>query len=176
MGRGHLWFSSYPTTSDPGGNFSKMPTFLRSGAWASSQLPVSSIPVLTSLPSLDPRGGRSPRVTSGSKRGSTGSESRAAASVDCTKADRVKLLWDSRERPQLRYCHARPCGQAPTNHCGAYTNSGQSALALFPSPARSSPGSPNPVPAQAVAAVAFAAAASGADSGIPAPGSLRCPC
>lgn len=78
MGRGHLWFSSYPTTSDPGGNFSKMPTFPRSGAWASSQLPVSSIPVLTSLPSLDPRGGRSPRVTSGSKRSSTGSESRAA--------------------------------------------------------------------------------------------------
>lgn len=176
MGRGHLWFFSYPTTRDPGGNFSKVPTFPRSGAWASSQLPVSSIPVLTSLPSLDPRGGRSPRVTSGSKRSSTGSESRAAASVDCTKAGRVKLLWDSRERPQPRYCHARPCGQAPTNHCGAYTNSGQSALVLFPSPARSIPGSPNPVPAPTVAAVAFAAAASGADSGIPTPGSLRGPC
>lgn len=176
MGRGQLWFSNYLTTSDPGGNFSKMPTFLRSGAWVSSQLLVSSIPVLTSLPSLDLRGDRSPRVTSGPKRGSTGSESRAAASVDCTKAGRVKLLWDSRERPQLRSYHARPCGQVPTNHCGAYTNSGQSAFVLFPSPARSSQGSPNSVPAPTVAAVAFAAAASGADSGIPAPGSLPCPC
>lgn len=58
----------------------------------------------------------------------------------------VMLLWDTRERPQLRYCHARPCGQAPTNHCGAYTNSGQSAPVLFPSPARSSSGFPEPGP------------------------------
>lgn len=88
LGRGHLWFSSYPTTSDPGSNFSKMPTFLRSGAWASSQFLVSSIPALTSFPSVDLRGDRSPRVTSGTKRGSTGSECRAAASVDRTKAGR----------------------------------------------------------------------------------------
>lgn len=140
---------------------------------ASSLFPPSR--ALTSLRSLHLKGDRPPRVTSGTKRGSTGSESRAAACIDHTKAGRVMLLRDSRERPQLRYCHARPGEQAPTNHCGAYTNSGQSAPVLFPSPARSSPGCLNPVPAPTVAAVAFAAAASGADSGIPAPGSLRCP-
>lgn len=79
MGRGHLWFSSYPITSDPASNFSMMPTFLWSGVWASSQLLVSFIPALTSLPSLDLRGDRSPRVTSGTKKGHIGSESRGGS-------------------------------------------------------------------------------------------------
>lgn len=143
------------------------------GAWASSLVLVSSIPALSSFPSLDLRGDRSTRMTSGTERVTISSKTKAAACVHSPKAGRVKFLWDARGRPQLRSCHARPCGQAPTNHCGAYTNSSQSAPVLFPSPARSSPGPPNPVPAPAFAAVA--AAASGADPGSPVPGSLRCP-
>lgn len=86
----------------------------------------------------------STRTTSGTKRDTAGSGCKAAASVYSSKAGRVKLLWDCRVRPQRRCCHARPCGQAPTNHCGVYTNSSQSAPALFPSPARSSPGPRTP--------------------------------
>lgn len=116
------------------------------GAWASSLVLVSSIPTLSSLASLDLRGDRSTRMTSGTERVTTSSEPKAAACVQSPKAGRVKFLWDARGRPQLRSCHARPCGQAPTNHRGAYTNSSQSAPVLFPSPARSSPGSPEPRP------------------------------
>lgn len=116
-----------------------MPTFLWSGVWASSQLLVSSIPALTSLPSLHLRGDRSPRVTSGTKKGHIGSELGRQSVSTAPRPAGVMLLWDSRERPQPRYCHARPCGQTPTNHRGAYTNSGQSDPVLFPSPARSKP-------------------------------------
>lgn len=115
-------------------------------AWASSLVLVSSIPALSSLASLDLRGDRSTRMTSGTERVTTSSEPKAAACVHSPKAGRVKFLWDARGRPQLRRCHARPCGQDPTNHGGAYTNSSQSAPVLFPSPARSSPGSPEPRP------------------------------
>lgn len=151
-------------TGDRTRNFAKMPMLL---------LSADSLGLVISIPaSLDLPGGRSTRMTFGTERVTTSSETNAAACIHSPKAGRVKFLWDARGRPQLRRSHARPCGQAPTNHCGAYTKSSQSAPVLFPSPARSSPGSPNPVPAPAFAAVA--AATFGADSGSPVPGSLRC--
>lgn len=81
LGRRHLWFSSHPSargTGDRTRNFAKMPMLLLSG---DSLVLVISIPALSFLASLDLPGDRFTKMTSGTERVTTSSETKAAACV-----------------------------------------------------------------------------------------------